>query len=144
MLDDAAFRRKISLQDRDAAICTLCVVETVDDILAAYLTRKAFGLLRKKLIAVLIEAVLLQLLQILAERLSGNGHYVQMQHGLDLLHDTRHTACIIEVLRRPVTGGTNIQQIVRSAVHSVEGIRINFNSEFMRNGRKMHRRVGGA
>ena len=116
----------------------------MDDILAAYLTRKAFGLLRKKLIAVLIEAVLLQLLQILAQRLSCNGHYIQMQHGLDLFHDTRHAACIIEVLCRPVTGRTNVQQIVCSAVHSVEGVRINFNSEFMRNGRKMHRRVGGA
>ena len=144
MLDDAALRSEISLQDRDAAVRTLCVVEAVDDILAAYLTCKALGLLREKLIAVLIEAILLQLFQVLTQRLSGNGHHIQMQHGLDLFHDTRHAACIIEVLCRPVTGRTDVQQIVRSAVHPVEGIRINFNSEFMSNGREMHRRVRGA
>ncbi len=57
------------------------------------------GLFRQNGVAVLVEAVLLQVLQVLAQRLAGDGHHVQMQHGLDLLHHARHAACVIEVLR---------------------------------------------
>ena len=67
---------KIALQDGDAAVSALGVIEAVDDVLAADRTGKTGSLFGQNGIAVLVEAVLLQLLQILAQRLAGDGHHV--------------------------------------------------------------------
>ena len=62
-LDDAAFRGKVALQDGDAAVGALGVIKAVDDVLAADRAGKTGGLFRQNGIAVLVEAVLLQLLR---------------------------------------------------------------------------------
>ena len=67
-----------------------------------------------------------------------------MQHGLDLLHHAGHTACIVEVLCGPVAGGTDVQQVVRTPVHPVEGVGVDLDAELMRDGGQVHGRVGGA
>lgn len=65
MLDDAAFRGKVALQDSDAAVGALGVVEAVDDVLPADRAGKTGGLFGQNGVAVLVEAVFLQLFQIL-------------------------------------------------------------------------------
>ena len=144
VLDDAAFRGKVALQDGDAAVGALGVIKAVDDVLAADRAGKTGGLFCQNGIAVLVEAVLLQLLQILAQRLAGDGHHVQMQHGLDLLHHAGHAACIVEVLCGPVAGGTDVQQVVCAAVHPVKGVGVDLNAELVGDGGQVHGGVGGA
>ena len=92
----------------------------------------------------LIEAAFLKVFQVFPEGLSGYGHDIQMEHGLDFLHHPRDTARIVEILRGPVARRPDVQQIVRSAVHPVEGIGINGKAELVRNRRQMHRSIGGA
>ena len=144
VLDDAALRGKVALQDGNAAVSALGVVKAVDDVLAADRAGKAGGLFGQNGIAVLVEAVLLQLLQILAQRLAGDGHHVQMQHGLDLLHHPGHAACVVEVLCGPVAGGTDVQQVVCAAMHPVKGVGVDLNAKLMRDGGQVHGGVGGA
>ena len=108
--------------------------QAVDDVLAADRAGKTGGLFRQNGIAVLVEAVLLQLLQILAQRLAGDGHYVQMQHGLNLLHHAGHAACVVEVLCGPIAGGTDVQQVVCAAVHPVEGVGVDRDTELVGDG----------
>ena len=67
-----------------------------------------------------------------------------MQVVFDFLHDARYAACIIEVLRGPLACGTDIQKIMRAAVHAVERIRVERNAELMRDGGQVHQRVCGA
>ena len=144
VLDDAAFRGKVALQDGNAAVGALGVIKAVDDVLAADRAGKAGGLFCQNGIAVLVEAVLLQLFQILAQRLAGDGHHVQMQHGLDLLHHAGHAACVVEVLCGPVAGGTDVQQVVGSPVHPVKGVGVDLNAELVGDGGQVHGGVGGA
>ena len=128
----------------NAAVRTLGVIKAMNDVLAADRAGKACGLFRQNGIAVLVEAVLLQLLQILAQRLASDGHHVQMQHGLDLLHHAGHAACIVEVLCGPIAGGTDIQQVVCAAMHPVKGVGVDLNAELVGDGGQVHGRVGGA
>ena len=144
VLDDTALRGQVALEDGDAAVGALGVIEAVDDVLAADRTGKTSGLFCQNGIAVLVEAVLFQLLQILAQSLAGDGHHVQMQHGLDLLHHAGHAACIVEVLCGPVAGGTDVQQVVCTAMHPVEGVSIDLNAELVGDGGQVHGGVGGA
>ena len=144
MLDDAAFRGKIALQDGDAAVGTLGVVEAVDDVLPADRAGKTGGLFGQNGVAVLVEAVFLQLLQILPQRLSGDGHHVQMQHGLDLLHHPGHAAGIVEILGGPIAGGTDVQQVVGPPVHPVKGVGVDLNAKLVGDGGQVHGVVGSA
>ena len=144
VLDDTALRGQIALQDSDAAVGALGVVKAVDDILAGDFDAQTLGLFLQDLVAVLVEAVLLQLFQIFAQRLAGDGHHVQMQHGLDLFHHAGHAACIVEVLCGPVAGRTDVQQIVCAAVHPVKGVGIDLKAELVCNGGQMHGGIGGA
>ena len=137
VLDDAAFRSQIALQDGDAAVGALGVVEAVDDVLAADRAGKTGGLFGQDGVAVLVEAVLFQLLQILAQRLAGDGHHVQMQHGLDLFHHAGHAACIVEALCRPLSCRADIKKILRAAMESVEGVTCDLDSKLMSDRRKV-------
>ena len=144
VLDDTALGGKVALQDGNAAVGALGIVKAVDNILAGNRNAEMRGLFLQDLIAVLVEAVILQLLQILAQRLACDRQHVEMQHRLDFFHDAGHAACIIEVLGGPVAGRTNVQQIMRAAVHTVKGVCVDLNAELMGNGRQVHCGVGGA
>ena len=72
VLDDTALRGQIALQDSDAAVGALGVVKAVDDILAGDFDAQALGLFLQDLVAVLVEAVLLQVFQVFAQRLAGD------------------------------------------------------------------------
>ena len=91
------------------------------------------GLFLQDFVAVLVEAVALQLFQIFAQRLAGDGHHIEIKHRLDFLHHTGNAASIVEVLSRPIAGGANVQQVMCAAVHTVEGVGVNFNAELVRN-----------
>ena len=144
VLDDTALRGQIALQDSDAAVGALGVVKAVDDILAGDFDAQTLGLFLQDLVAVLVEAVLLQVFQVFAQRLAGDSHHVQMQHGLDLFHHAGHAACIVEVLCGPVAGRTDVQQIVCAAVHPVKGVGIDLKAELVGDGGQMHGGIGGA
>ena len=64
VLDDTALRGQIALQDGDAAVGALGVVKAVDDILAGDFDAQTLGLFLQDLVAVLVEAVLLQVFQV--------------------------------------------------------------------------------
>ena len=67
-----------------------------------------------------------------------------MEHGADLLHNPGHTARVVEILGRPLTGGTDIQQIVCAPMEPVKGLRIQRQAKFVGNRRNVQQRVGGA
>ncbi len=98
----------------------------------------------KPFLASVIEAVLLELFQIFAKRLSCDGHYIKVKHALDFLHDRRNAACIIEELGRILACRTHIQKIVSAAVKPVKRIACDCNAEFMRYCRNVKQRVCGA
>ena len=144
VLDDAALRRQIAAQNGDAAVGALGVVKVVDDVGAGNRKAEGFGLLPEDPVAVLIEAVFLQVFQVFPEGLSGYGQDIQMEHGLDFLHHPRDAARIVEILGGPVARRPDVQQVVRSAVHPVEGVGVDGKAELVRNRRQMHRGIGGA
>ena len=94
--------------------------------------------------AALIKAVLLQLLQIFSQSLSGNRHDIQMQMLLNLFHDRRNAARVIEHFRRPSPRRTHIQKIARASVKPVEGIARDLYAKLMGNGRNMEQAVGAS
>ena len=144
MLDDTAFRGQVATQDGDGTVGADGLVEAADDVGALDLAADLLALLGQQGIAVLVEAVLLQLLQILAQGLAGNGLGIQMQHGLDLFHDAGHAACIVEILCGPVACGTDVQQVVCAAVHPVKGVGVDLEAELVGNGGDVHQGIGGA
>lgn len=105
VFDDRALRGKVALQDGDAAVGADGVGSRADDVGAGQLDAAAGIRLVQQLLAVLVEAVRLQLVQILAQRLAGDGHGVEMEHIPDLLHDGRHAAGIVEELCGPAAAG---------------------------------------
>ena len=92
----------------------------------------------------LIEAVLFQLLQVLTQCPARHRHDIQMQHALDLFHDAGNTAGIVKILCGPVSGRTDIQQVMSAPVQAVKGICINLKTEFMGNGGDVHGGIGRA
>ena len=90
-----------------------------------------------------IKSIVFQLFQIFAQRFSGNSHDIQVQHGFDFFHDGRNASGIVEELGRPFTGRTDIQQIMGSPVHAVEGVSVNFKAQFMGHCRNMQQGIGG-
>ena len=63
---------------------------------------------------------------------------------LDLLHDGRNAACIIEHLCRPPSRRTYIQKIMGAPVETVEGISCDLDPKLMGNGRDMKKTVGAS
>ena len=137
VFDDRALRGKVALQDGDAAVGADGVGSRADDVGAGQLDAAAGIRLVQQLLAVLVEAVRLQLVQILAQRLAGDSHHVQMQHGLDLFHHAGHAACIVEALCRPLSCRADIKKILRAAVESVEGVTCDLDSKLMSDRRKV-------
>jgi len=86
-------------------------------------------------------AAFLEFFEVLAQRFSRYGHCVEVEHVFDFLHNARHTARIINVLRGPPSGGTHIEQVVCAAVQSVKGIRVEFDSKLVSNCRNMQQRI---
>ena len=60
--------------------------------------------------------------------------------GLSLIHI--YAACIVEVLCGPVAGGTDVQQVVRAAVHPVKGVGVDLDAKLMSDGGQVHGGVG--
>ena len=144
MLDDAALGGEVALENGNAAVCALGIFKRADDIGAQRPAAQMCGFFAQQLVAVLVKAALFQRVQIFAERFPSHRHCVEVQHGADLLHHAGDAAGIVEILRGPVAGGTDVEQIVRPAVHPVEGVSIDLDAEFVRDGGQVHRRVGGA
>ena len=144
MLDHSPLRRQITPQDGDAAVCSQCLIKRSYNILSGQRNMIPLIKLLQPLLTPLIETVSFQLIQILAQRLTRHGHHVQMQILPYLFHDRRHTARIVEALRRPAARRTHIQKISGVPVQSVEGISRNLQPEFMRDGRNMQQTVGTA
>ena len=67
-----------------------------------------------------------------------------MQHILDFFHNGRNAACIVEELCRPLSCGTDVQQIMCASVESVKGIAVDLNAEFPCNSREVEQGVCGA
>ena len=57
-----------------------------------------------------------RILNILSHGLACNGHDIQVKHFTDLFHDRRYAACIVEKLRRPLSGRSEVQQIMSASV----------------------------
>ncbi len=144
MFDDRALRGKVALQDGDAAVGADGVGSRADDVGAGQLDAAAGIRLVQQLLAVLVEAVRLQLVQILAQRLAGDGHGVEMEHIPDLIHDGRHAAGIVEELCGPAAGRADVQQVLCAAMETVEGVAVDGDAKFMGDGRQMEQGVGGA
>ena len=144
VFDDRALRGQIALQDGDAAVGADGVGSRADDVGAGQLDAAAGIRLVQQLLAVLVEAVRLQLVQILAQRLAGDGHSVEMEHIPDLLHDGRHAAGIVEELCGPAAGRADVQQVLCAAMETVEGVAVDGDAKFMGDSRQMEQGVGGA
>ena len=137
MLDDGTLGGKVAVKDGDGAIGTKSLVERTDDVLALEVP------LLQVAAALLVVAVVLEVLEVLAESLAGDGHDVEMEHRLDLLHDARHAARIIEELRRPLACGTNVEQVVGATVQTIEVVGGHLDAKLAGNRGDVQQRVGG-
>ena len=120
-----AFRSEVALEDRDGAVRADRLIERADDI------RPLEAPLLEVLLALLVIAALPQLLEVLPERLACDGHDIEMELGLDLLHHRRHAAGIVEELGRPSACRADIQEVMGSPVHPVEGVAVDLEAELM-------------
>ena len=66
-----------------------------------------------------------------------------MEHRLDLLHDARHAARIVEELRRPLTCGTDVEQVVGTTVQAIEVVGGHLDAKLAGNRGDVQQRVGG-
>ena len=110
VFDDGALGGKIAVEDGNRAVGTKSLVKRANDVFALKVP------LLQVAAALLVVAVVLEVLEVLAESLAGDGHNAEVEHRLDLLHDARHAARIVEELRRPLTCGTNVEQVVGATV----------------------------
>ena len=104
VLDHGAFGGQVALQDSDGALCADGFVVRADDVFASDAVRIALAgqdvripavEILQPAVALLIEAAFLQGIQVLAERLAGDGHDIQVEDLPDLLHDRRDTATLL-------------------------------------------------
>src|SRR5699024_5661441 len=82
--------------------------------------------------------------QVFPQGLAGDGHHVQMQVILDLLHNGGHAARVVEALGGPASGGAHVQQVVGAAVQAVEGVAGDLDAQFVGDGGQVQQAVGGA
>ena len=114
MLDDRALGSKIAVEDGDGTVGAEGLVKRTDDVLALEVP------LLQVTTALFVVTVVLEVLEVLAESLAGDGHNVEVEHRLDLLHNARHAARIVEELRRPLACGANVEQVVGATVQAIE------------------------
>ena len=138
VLDDGTLGGKVAVKDGDGAIGTKSLVERTDDVLALEVP------LLQVAAALLVVAVVLKVLEVLAESLAGDGHNVEVEHRLDLLHDARHAARIVEELRRPLACGANVEQVVGATVQAVEVVGGHLDAKLAGDSGDVQQRVGGA
>ena len=67
-----------------------------------------------------------------------------MEMLLNLLHDSRNTARIVETLGRPLPGRAHIEKISCVSVQSVKGVTRDFNSKLMCKCRNVKETVGAS
>ena len=138
VLDDGALGGKVAMKDSDGAIGAKGLVERTDDVLALEVP------LLQVTAALLVVTVVLEVLEVLAEGLAGDGHDIEVEHRLDLLHDARHAARIVEELRRPLACGTNVQQVVGATVQTIEVVGGHLDAKLTGDRGDVQQRVGGA
>ncbi len=144
MLDHRSLGRQVSFQNGNASVCPYGLIVGPDNVFSGEIYMITAVKVLQTFFAALIKAVLLQLLQIFSQSLSGNRHDIQMQMILDLLHDRRNAARVIEHFRRPSPRRTHIQKIARASVKPVKGIACDFDAELMGNGRNVEQAVGAS
>ena len=138
VLHHGPLRRQVALQDGNGSLVTDGFIVRVNDL---FLFESRW---LQKPGAVLVEAVFLQLIQVFAQGLSGDGHYVQVQAVADLLHHCRNSARVVEIGRRPLPGRAYVEQVVGALVDALEGVRVDGDTELVGDGRQVEQGVGGA
>src|SRR5699024_1040645 len=111
VLDDRALGGEVALEDGDGAVSADGLVVGADDVLPGDVDAVPGVEFVQPLLAALVEAVPLQLVQVLAQGLAGDGHRIQVQVLFDLLHDGGHAAGVVEALGGPAAGGADVQQV---------------------------------
>ena len=138
VLDNGALGGKVAVEDGDRAVGTKSLVKRTDDVLALEIP------FLKVTTALLVVAVVLEILKVLAESLAGDGHDIEVKHRLDLLHDARHATCIVEELRRPFACGANVEQVVGATVQAIEIVGGHLDAKLAGDRGDVQQRVGGA
>ena len=138
VLDDGALGGKVAVEDGDGAVGTKSLVKRANDVLALEVPFLQVAA------ALLVVTVVLKVLEVFAEGLAGDGHDIEVEHRLDLLHDARHAARIVEELRRPLTCGANVEQVVGATVQAIEVVGGHLDAKLAGNRGDMQQRVGGA
>ena len=129
---------QIALQNGHGAIGPNRMVEGTYHVCALQAPRLEVGL------ATLIEATGFQSSKVFSHRLACDGERIEVQHRLDFLHHGWHTPCIVEELRRPAPSRSDVEQVMRSAMHAVEGVCIYLYAQLVGHGWQMEQGVGGA
>ena len=137
VLDDRALGGKVAVEDGDRAVGAEGPVKRTDDVLAPEVP------LLQVAAALLVVTVVLEVLEVLAESLAGDGHNVEVEHRLDLLHDARHAARIVEELRRPLACGANVEQVVGATVQAIEIVGGHLDAKLAGDRGDVQQRVGG-
>ena len=138
VLNDSALGGKVAVHDGDGAVGAEGLVERTDDVLALEVP------LLQVAAAFLVVAVVLEVLEVLAEGLARDGHNVEVEHRLDLLHDARHAARIVEELCRPLACGTNVEQVVGTTVQAIEVVGGHLDAKLAGDRGDVQQRVSGA
>ena len=137
VLDDRALGSKVAVEDGDGTVGAEGLVKRTDDVLALEIP------FLKVTTALLVVAVVLEILEVLAESLAGDGHNIEVEHRLDLLHDARHAARIVEELRRPLACRANVEQVVSTTVQTIEIIGGHLDAKLAGDRGDVQQRVGG-
>ena len=137
MLDDGALGSKVAVEDGDGAVGTKGLVKRANDVLALEVP------LLQVAAALLVVTVVLKVLEVFAEGLAGDGHDIEVEHRLDLLHDARHAARIVEELRRPLACGANVEQVVGATVQAIEIVGGHLDAKLAGDRGDVQQRIGG-
>ena len=137
MLDDGTLGGKVAVKDGDGTVGAEGLVKRTDDVLALEIP------LLKVTTALFVVTVVLEVLEVLAKSLAGDGHNVEVEHRLDLLHNARHAARIVEELRRPLACGANVEQVVGATVQAIEIVGGHLDAKLAGDRGNVQQRVGG-
>ena len=136
VLDDGAIRREIPAQNGNRSMGANGFIVGVNDVLPCDADFCAIS------VAFVKETVAFEVVQIFAKRLSGDGHGVQMEHGADFFHDSGHAAGIVKILRRPLPGRADVEQVMRVSMESIEHLGVELNPKLMGNRGNVQQRIG--
>ena len=137
VLDNGPIGREVAAQDGDGSVGSKRVVDRADHIGALEAPRVQMTL------AGLVVPARAQVVEVLAEGLTGHRHRVQVKVVADLLHDGGDTARVVEELGRPLTRGADVQQVAGTTMHAVEVICRDLDAKFPGDGGDVQKRVGG-